>query len=593
MGKRWRIHPHEAERIAFLERVAGVSPVVAQLLLCRGVTDPQQARMFLEAKLTGLRDPELLPGLSAAADRVHAAIQARRQIVIYGDYDADGVSATGILFGCLRLLGADVGYYVPHRLDEGFGLNHEALRKLAAQGAALVISVDCGIASCAEAETAREVGLELVVTDHHQLGEQLPAAAAVVHPALPGGVYPFHGLCGAGVAFKLAWALCQRASQAKRVSPAMRDYLLSAVGLAALGTVADVVPLIDENRILVRHGLISLRERPLPGIAALLQVTGLDQKSQLSSEDIGFTLGPRLNAAGRLGQAQLAVELLTTQAGDRAVMLAAYLNELNGTRDKLERSVYLAAHKQAKEQFDLDRDPAIVLAGVGWHAGVIGIVAGRLAEKYHRPTIIISWDQVGAKPGVGSARSAGCLDLHAALAACGHHLLSHGGHAQAAGLKIEQRRLDAFRSEFLEYVATELAGADRVPEIRIDAEAPLSQLTMQTVEQIEHLAPFGQGNPRPVLCASGVRLCEPPRRIGEGERHLAVKLQQHGVTLRGVAFGHGEAAEELSHTDRAWDVAFRPVINQYRGRRSVEVQLVDWRPATVPARVPVEDAVQP
>lgn len=583
MAKRWRIHPHDAERIAFIERAAGVSPVVAQLLLARGVSDPGIIRAFLDAKLTLLRDPELLPGMPDAADRIHAAVRQRRKIVIYGDYDADGMTGTGLLYSCLRLLDADVSYYVPHRIDEGYGLNHEALRTLAGRQAAMVISVDCGIGSCAEAETARELGLELIVTDHHQLADRLPAAAAVIHPALPGSNYPFAGLCGAGVAFKLAWALCQRASQAKRVSPAMRDFLLSAVGLAAVGTVADVVPLVDENRILVRHGLLSLRERPVLGLAALMKVTGLDQKSQLTSEDIAFTLAPRLNATGRLGQAQLGVELLTTQAAERATALATYIQELNGTREHLERSVFLAAHKQAKEQFDPVRDPAIVLAGTGWHPGVIGIVAGRLAERYHRPTVIISWDQVGARPGVGSARSAGGLNLHQALAACAQRLLSHGGHAQAAGLKINESQLDAFRSEFFEYVAHEVSEANRTAEICIDAEAPLSQLTWETVQQIELLSPFGQGNPRPVLCASGVRLAEPPRRMGEGERHLSLKLQQHGITLRGVGFGLGEQADELTQLAAPLDVAFRPVINEFRGRRTVEVQLVDWRPAPAPA----------
>jgi len=585
MDKRWRIHPHDAADIARLQHSAGVSPVVAQLLICRGVRDPEAARMFVDAKLTGLRDPELLPGVTEAADRVHAAVQQKRRIVIYGDYDADGMTATGLLFSCLRLLGADVGYYVPNRLDEGYGLNQEALRKLANRGASMVVTVDCGIGSFDEADAARELGLELIVTDHHQLADRLPEAAVVVHPSLPGGGYPFEGLCGAGVAFKLAWAVCQRASQSKKVSPAMREFLLVAVGLAALGTVADVVPLVDENRILVRHGLVSLRERPVPGIAALLKITKLDQKPQLGGEDIAFTLAPRLNAAGRLGQAQLGVELVTTQSSDRAQALAEYIHELNGTRDSLERRVYLAANKQAKKQFDPEADPALVLAGVDWHPGVIGIVAGRLAEKYHRPVVVISWDQAATKPGVGSARTAAGLNLYEALTASSEHLLSHGGHAQAAGLKIQESKLDAFRADFCEHVAGVVTDEDRIPEVRVDAEAPLSQLTLNTVQEIEQLAPFGYGNPRPVLCASGVGLAEPPRRMGSSERHLSVKVQQHGVTLRAVAFGQGEAADELAKIDGPLDIAFRPVINEFRGRRNVEMHLVDWRLAESPAVV--------
>jgi single-stranded-DNA-specific exonuclease len=495
------------------------------------------------------------------------------------------MTATGLLYRCLRILGGDVGYFVPNRLEEGYGLNGGALKQIAGRGTSMVISVDCGIGSVQEAETARQLGMELIITDHHQLGDRLPEADAIVHPQLPGTDYPFAGLCGAGVALKLAWALCQRASQAKRVSPGMRDFLLSAVGLAAIGTVADVVPLVDENRLLVRHGLVSLRQQPLPGLAALMRVTKLDQKPQLSSEDIAFTIAPRLNATGRLGQAQLGVELTTTDSAERAAALADYVHQLNATRDSLERSVYLAARKQAQEQLDARDEAALVLAGVGWHAGVIGIVAGRLAEKYYRPVVVIAWDQVGAKPGMGSARSAGGLNLHEALAACSQHLLSHGGHAQAAGLKIKESKLDAFRTEFYDYVASAVSNDSRVPDLHIDAEAPLSQLTYQTVQQIDQLAPFGEGNPRPVLCAGGVTLSEPPRRMGGGDRHLALKVRQHGVSMRAVGFGQGEKADDLARVDGPFDIAFRPVINDYRGRRSVEMHLVDWRVAERPAAV--------
>jgi single-stranded-DNA-specific exonuclease len=311
-NKRWRLAPHDPERVAALERTAGVPPIVAQLLLARGVYDADAARLFLDARLTGLRDPDLLPGMDAAADRIYAAAQERRKIVVYGDYDADGITGAAILLTCLRLLGADVSYYVPNRLEEGYGLNADALRSLAGRGARTVISVDCGIASTAEAALARELGLELIVTDHHEFAAELPAAAAIVHPRLPGSSYPFGGLCGAGVALKVAWAVCQRASGAKRVGEALRNFLLSAVGLAAVGTVADVVPLLDENRILVRHGLMSLKHSPPLGLAVLMEVAKLHEKPSLSSEDLAFTLAPRINAAGRFGQAQLAVELLTT-----------------------------------------------------------------------------------------------------------------------------------------------------------------------------------------------------------------------------------------------------------------------------------------
>jgi len=587
MIKRWRILPHNPDRIAALERAAGIPAVVAQLLISRGISDPVRGRRFLDPKLSHLRDPDQLPGCSAAAEQIHQAIRAGRQMVIYGDYDVDGIAGTAILRECIKMLGGDVGYYVPHRIDEGYGLNHEALRSLAAEQAELMVTVDCGITSVEEAITARQCGLDLIITDHHQPARHLPEAAAIVHPSLPGGEYPFPGLSGSGVAFKLAWALSQQASGAKKVGQRMKDFLVQAVGLAALGTVADVVPLVDENRILVRHGLVSVKERPSLGLATLMELIGLDGKSPLSAEDIAFTLAPRLNAAGRLGQAQLAVELLITDRPDRARELAAYVDGLNATRQTLERSVYLAANKQAREQFDPENDPALVLAQHGWHPGVIGIVAGRLAEKYRRPVVLISWDQLGVKPGIGSARSVPGFNLHAALEACSEHLLSHGGHAAAAGLTLDQARLESFRTDFCEHAASEISQEQRIAEITIDAEAPLSALTLKMVDQIEQLAPFGESNSRPLLCSSGVTLAEPPRVIGSGGRHLSMRLRQHDITLRAVAFGEGERADELAALDQPLDVAFRPVINTFRGRRTVELHVADWRTAAnkVPADI--------
>lgn len=577
MAKRWRIHPHDPHSVRQLERAAGVPAVVAQLLICRGIHDPQQAQQFLAARLSDLRPPEELPGVAAAAELMQRAVTDGRKIVIYGDYDVDGMTATSILLKCLRLLGADPTYYVPHRLDEGYGLNGEALRSLAEQGASLIVTVDCGISAIEEAAIARELGMQLVVTDHHALSDRLPAADAIVHPRLPGTAYPFGELSGAGVAFKLAWALCQLASQAKKVSPLMKDFLVEAVPLAALGAVADVVPLLDENRILVTHGLRGLKERPSLGLATLMKVAELTNKPSLTSEDIAFSLAPRLNAAGRMGQARLAIELLTTTSQQRATELAEYLNQLNESRQSIERSIYLAANKQVEERFDPVNDPALVLADRGWHAGVIGIVAGRLAEKYHRPVVLIALDDNGVRPGIGSARSVPGFNLHQALSACSGRLLTHGGHAAAAGLKIDEEAIDAFREDFCEHASGEIGEADRIAELWIDAEAPLSALTMQAVSHIEQLAPFGQGNRRPLVCATGVELAEPPKRIGGGGRHLSLKLKQGGAAMRGVAFGGGDWFDELAGAGGPLSVAFRPIINDFGGRRRVELQIADWR----------------
>ena len=584
MSKRWRIHPHDPARIADLQRSAGIPAVVAELLICRGVNDAATAHDFLDPKLSTLRDPGLLPGCSEAAARIFDAVSARRRIVVYGDYDVDGMTGTAVLWMCLKLLDAQVSYYIPHRVDEGYGLNCEAIRSLAAEKAETIVTVDCGIGSCAEADLTRELGVELIITDHHETGPKLPDASAIVHPRLPGSFYPFGGLSGSGVAMKLAWAICQQASGAKRVSPRMKDFLVQAVGLAALGTVADVVPLVDENRVLVRHGLESLANLPTLGLATLMRVAKVEPrkspsgKLRLDAEDLAFQIAPRLNAAGRLGQPQLAVELLMTDKPDRALELAQYIDGLNATRQTLERSIQLAAAKQAKEQFDPVEDAALVLADRGWHPGVIGIVAGRLAERFHRPVVMISWDKASMRHGIGSARSIPGFDLHAALAECGEFLIAHGGHAAAAGLKIEEHQIDGFRGAFCETAASQISAEQRVAELFIDTEAPLSAFTLATVQQIERLAPFGQGNSRPLLCTTGVTLAGPPKPLGNAGHHLALMLSQHDVTLRAVAFGGGDWSDELSAVNGPLDVAFRPVINSFRGRQNVELHLVDWRP---------------
>jgi len=321
-----------------------------------------------------------------------------------------------------------------------------------------------------------------------------------------------------------------------------------------------------------------LKDRPTLGLRRLMSITKLDKKPLLNSEDIAFTLAPRLNAAGRLGQAQLAIELLITEDERRATDLATYIDQLNESRSSLERRIYRAANKQAKEEFNPHEDAALVLTSRDWHPGVIGIVAGRLAEKYNRPVVLVALDQAAAKPGSGSARSAAGIDLHRALTACGEHLVGYGGHAAAAGLRIDEAKIDTFRDDFCEFVEKETTAEDLIAEIHVDAEAPLCQLTLKTVQQIEQLSPFGEGNRRPILCTSGVTLNGPPKKIGGGERHLSVKLKQSELTLRAVAFGQAEWAEELERHTAPFDIAYRPVINRFAGRMSVELQLVDWRP---------------
>ena len=366
MQRTWRIIPHDASRIESLAREAGVPAVVAQLLVARGVYCAKDAKQFLVTKLADLRPPQSLPGVPQATEIIAAAIADQSPIIIYGDYDCDGMTGAAILVNGIRLLGGDVGYHVPNRLEDGYGLNTSAIEKIAKHGKKLIVTVDCGITSVEHARLCKELGVGLVITDHHTIGAELPEADAIVHPRLPGTTYPFGELCGAGVAFKLAWAVCQKVCGSEKVTEPLKRYLIQSLALAAIGTIADVVPLLDENRILVEHGLKSLRGEPLPGLQALMQVAGIEESLALNTENVSFTIAPRLNAAGRLGQAQLAVELLTSPPGERCHSLASYIHELNNTRDTLQRSVTIAAQKQIKAEFDAEKDPASVSSRGDW-----------------------------------------------------------------------------------------------------------------------------------------------------------------------------------------------------------------------------------
>lgn len=580
-AKAWHLLPHDPDAVERLAARVRLSPMVAQLLLNRGIADADAAQRFLHAPLNGLLPPESLPGVTQAVAVIFDAVQRGEPICVYGDYDTDGITATAILWQGLRLLGASsVDYYLPNRLEEGYGVNAEALRQIKAAGAAVVVTVDCGIASLEEADEARRLGLKLIVTDHHEPRDELPAAAAIVHPRLPGQTYPFGGLSGSGVALKLAWALAMRACGSDKVTPQFREFLLDSVTLAALGTVADVVPLHDENRILVRHGLARLKQTPCLGLKALIEAAGLADKADLRASDIGFRLAPRINAVGRLGCARLVVDLLTTTSQPRAVDLARYLEKQNLERQALERHML----KQARELVEADRldsTPALVLTHPEWHAGIIGIVAGRLADLYGRPTLLIAPQQDGGENGAavgqGSGRSIPGFPLHEALRACDEHLLSHGGHKAAAGFKIRPDAIDAFRARFCAVATTHFPSGPPAPRLVLDGETPLSTLTFGLLQEIDRLEPYGSENAKPVLLAGGLEIVGEPRRMGGGERHMSFRVRQGGTTLRAVAFGMADRLEELMSEQGRCCLAFTPVLNEWQGYRSVELHVVDFQ----------------
>lgn len=573
-AKIWRLLPHEPEALDRLARQLDVPPLVAQLLMNRGLREPATARRFLDSPLADLHPPQTLPGAAEAADRIWAAAQARKRITIYGDYDADGVSGAAILLQVLTLVNADVDFYVPNRLQEGYGLNLEALRQLAAAGTKLVVTVDCGITACEEVEEAHRLGMEIVVTDHHQFASELPRADVLVHPRLPKHDYPFSGLSGSGVAFKVAWLICQRAEGGERVGPRMREFLLDAVAMAALGLVADVVPLHDENRVYVRHGLRRLTATPSVGLKAILQSAGLAEAREIRASDIAFRIAPRVNAAGRLGCARLVVELLTTASPQRARDLATFLESQNQQRQQIERKIAAEARHKALEEPRL-HDPAIVLASAEWHAGVIGIVAGRLAEQFGKPTLLISLQNTGVAR--GSGRSIPGFRLHEALRECASHLASHGGHEAAVGFTIELDQIEPFRDRFCEYVARHFPSGTPAPTLTLDAETPLGMLTPGLIQQIDRLEPYGAENPRPKFLAAELQIVGEPRKIGGGERHLSFRVRQGNTNMRAVAWNMAERAEELLSANGQCCVAFTPKINEWRGSRTVEMEVSDFQ----------------
>lgn len=561
-----------------------ISPVVAQVLCNRGISDEAGARKFLKPAASDLFAPERLPGAMAAAGRIVRAIRDKKKIVIYGDYDVDGVTGTAILWHAIRLAGGAAEFYIPRRLEEGYGLNVAAIESLAAEGAELIVSVDCGVTAVEAAARARELGVELIITDHHQPQVDETGAAGlpdalIVHPGLASlvadgsAVYENPNLSGAGVALKVAWAIGQVCGGRAKVSPAFREFLVDAMALAALGTVADVVPLLGENRLIAANGLLGLRACKLPGVRALIASSGLGGQA-ISGYDIGFKLGPRLNAIGRMGHARLAVDLFTRADDALAAEIAANLEQQNRARQSMERKITAQAKEMVVAQKqDADAVRAVVLASEGWHAGVIGIVAARIADTFSRPAVMIAVDN---GTGQGSARSVRNFSLVEALADCRGHLLSFGGHAMAAGLKIATEKIGAFREAFQARAAQALTHSDLTPRLHLDDEVRLDQLDESLVADLGRLEPLGAGNPAPKLATGWLDVVGEPRLVGSGERHMQVTVSDGRRACKAIAFGMAEFRPMLLDHRRC-RIAFKPTLNEWNGRRSVEMQVVDFQ----------------
>ena len=559
MLKEWIVCAETAEGAA-LARELGTAPIIGQILWNRGLQTAEAARAFLHPEDEPYCDPFLMMDMERAAHRILEAIHVGEQIVVYGDYDVDGMTSTTLLMKNIRALGGMVSYYIPNRFTEGYGLNGAALRQIAAEGCGLLVTVDCGISS-ADVVAQMDGAMDIIITDHHLPGAALPPAYAVINPHRADCPYPFKELAGVGVAFKLVQALWQIEEE--------RLYA-DDLDIVALGTVADLVPLVGENRKLVQAGLRRMTERPSPGIAAIIRVSGCEGKS-INTGMVGFQLAPRLNAAGRIETARRGVELLTAEDVHEAVSIAAELNALNMERRDLEQDILTEAESMLGG-FTPDV-PAIVVAGEDWNAGVIGIVASRLVEKYYRPSIVLTRQGDVYK---GSCRSIAGLHMYDALAACRDTLIQFGGHAMAAGLTLECNRLEDFRCAFANYVNTHLNYEDFTPKISIEALVAPADWTIPMVEEIALLEPYGMGNPRPIFGVRDVR----PRTataIGADGKHLRMEVGTREKRVAALYWNYGELAELV--TEEASDLAYTPSINEWQGMRSVQCMVDSVMPA--------------
>ena len=574
MKYRWQLATPQPLLTGQLASAVKISQLLAQCLLNRGFSEPDAIANFLEPKLKQLADPFLLPGMHAAVERLFRAREKNEPLVIFGDYDVDGVTSTALLTETFRALGWQVNFYLPHRMDEGYGLSREGVENcLKKFPTTLLLAVDCGSTAVESIDWLRQQGVDVLVLDHHQISQPAPAAVALVNPQVNAAAEKtpqFHELCSVGLAFKLAHALVKRGREMK-LPEADKFDVRSLLDLVALGTIADLVPLAGENRILVSMGLARLGVTPRPGLVALKKVA--EARSPLGVYEVGFQLAPRLNAAGRLENAEEALHLLMAADVTTAEPIARSLDLRNRERQKIERSIVEEVVGTVQMKFQADSHFVIVEGQLLWHIGVVGIVASRVLQQFYRPTII-----VGGEGGEwrGSGRSIAGFDLAAALRECNDLLVRHGGHAMAAGLTIHPENLDAFRERLNELARRALKPDDLQPALRLDAEVALGEISVESLAELERLKPMGQGNPPVQLVARNVTQARPLQRMGAEKQHVKLWLTDGKTTHEAVWWGAGK---EASLPVGKVDVAFAPQINEYNGRRTVQLKMLDWRAA--------------
>jgi len=563
--KRWTITRAEDDLLLSLQNALDILPVTAQMLINRGFVDKDAAFLFLSPGLKDLHDPFLLSGMLDGVDRLIEAVRDGEKIAIYGDYDVDGTTSTALLHLFFKEIGVETACYIPQRLVEGYGLNKGAIEQLAGDGIKVIITVDCGISDSEEVAYATSLGVDVIITDHHEVPEVLPEAVAIINPLKKDSKFPFKGLAGVGVAFNLVIALRSGFKEAGIIEgdgPNLKRFL----DIVSIGTVADVVPLVDENRVLVSYGLSELNNTKRVGLRALVDVTNV-RMGQITSEKIAFQLAPRINAAGRLDRADLALRLIITDNAQEAVELAIKLDKENTARQRIEERIRIEATEMVEQAGCFAGDKAIVLYSDNWHAGVIGIVASRLAEKYQRPVAMIAID---GPVGKGSLRSVSGVSVIDGLHAAAGTLERYGGHKAAAGLTVDKERVEEFRDAFIGYMNSSLTDDDLRPALRLDGEVALDELDSRFVAEIEKFSPFGRANEKPLLCASKAEVINSEI---VGVKHLKLRIRQNGRKKDAIAFG--KAA--LHPLKGVFDIAFCPYMDEWNGVRSLRLNVKDLK----------------
>ncbi|MBI4698168.1 MAG: single-stranded-DNA-specific exonuclease RecJ [Nitrospirae bacterium] len=566
MKKRWRVNRTNIEFLEHLSKKASISLTLAQILINRGLKDLDSIKDFLYPSLDNLHNPFLLPDMGKAVDRIKTAMSKREIVLVCGDYDVDGITSTALLVSALRSAGLETFYYIPNRIIQGYGFSPEGIKKARSIGAGLIITVDCGISAVDEVASARSSGLDVIITDHHEPPQRLPDALAVINPRRIDSEYPFKGLAGVGVAYKLAQALLQDTGY-KMQDTVTGEFL----ALAALGTIADSVPLTGENRILVTYGIKALNNNPSrPWMPYLKDSAGIINRD-IRSGLLAYTIIPRINAAGRIGDANEVVELFLTQDASEAKRISDFLEEQNRKRQKIEEGVFRSALAQIDAS---DPGHAIVLYSTEWHQGVIGIVASRLVEMFYRPAILFSVKDSIAK---GSGRSIPPFNIHKGISECSDLLLSYGGHSQAAGIKLHIGKMPDFTEKINIIVESALRDKDVIPSIEIEAGMELSDINFNLIKELSRLEPFGMANQEPVFGAKSIEILN-PKVVGTS--HLKMRVKQRSVAMDAIGFNMGGLLSELSNPGAKVDVAFVPGINDWNGNSSLQLNLKAVRPGS-------------